>query len=168
MNDSATPKALDNAIMRSRVIVLALVSSAITLSAVAVLLGNPRDGAEALRLPLVGGALAAVVGSVLMRRLNLSWPRLEDVYLKRGGPGLATHLATSTIISAVLAEAVAVFGLVLALLTGDVYYAAVLGGVSVVSVLFNLPRASHWREAYNSLSMRFPSGSAASRVGRQG
>lgn len=92
-------------------------------------------------------ALAAFI----LRRMFFRWDRLRDVVLLKGVKGLVRTLQVNAIILSAFAEAVALIGLAIAVLSGvksEVFRAAL---VSLILFLINFPRKLVWQKIVVSL-----------------
>ncbi len=146
--------ALDARIRTTSVIVLALSSSVVAIAAIGTAAARSMSGTPnpALTVAMVSAAFFALVGSVLYRRFNYQPIRLRQVYADSEDSGLAEHMLRTTIVSAALAEIVAVFGLMLGILSGDTYYLYALCAIALIGVLSNFPRARRWRELSSEIA----------------
>jgi F0F1-type ATP synthase membrane subunit c/vacuolar-type H+-ATPase subunit K len=95
-------------------------------------------------MPLWVAVLFISVGTFLVRRILFKWDRLKDITLLRGFSGLLATLQTNSIILGSLAEAIAVIGCIIAVLTSNV--ADMLRSIAVALIIFfiNFPRKSVW------------------------
>jgi hypothetical protein len=107
---------------------------------------------------IVSAAFFALIGSVLYRRFNYQPIRLRQVHANSEELGLAAHMLRTTIVSAALAEVVAVFGFLVGMLTGDTYYLYALCAIALIGVLSNFPRARRWRELSTEIATHAASG----------
>jgi hypothetical protein len=73
--------------------------------------------------------------------------RLESIAERRGVAGVLKHLFTVTLISAALAEAVGMMGLLIVFFGGDEADLIRVGIVALIVSLFNYPRLGMWRRA---------------------
>jgi hypothetical protein len=150
---------LENAIATARTLVLALAMSVGLYMLVGTFVAQEGDsGADVAtyRIPLVSIAFASLIASVMYRRVNLLMARLEQVHTARGEAGLARHLLTTTVVSAALGDVVGICGLLVGILTGDTYTMYALCAAALIAILFSLPRANGWREAYRQIALRAP------------
>ncbi len=165
---SATP-ALDARIRSASVLVLVLALSVITFAVVGTVASNQAvavPSAGALLFPLVGAALLTLVASVMVRRVNFQPARILAMHGQGGEKGLAEHMFRTTLISSALGEAVGIFGLILGIVSADMYYAYVLCGIGLMAVLSNYPRARQWRELSTEITQRAQSGSTSGSFGQ--
>jgi len=103
--------------------------------------------------------------SVIFRRINYQPIRLRQVFDSGGEAGLANHMLRTTIVSAALAEAVGIFGLMLGIMSGDTYYLYALCAIALLGVLSNFPRARRWRELSYEISAQTDAGAPAGGLG---
>jgi hypothetical protein len=159
--------ALEQRIRTASVIVGAIAMSVVALAVVGTIVAESIGGDRPLSfmVGVVSAAFFALLGSVVYRRFNYQPLRLQQVYQAGGEKGLADHMLRTTIVSAALAEAVAIFGLLMGILTGDTYYLYALCGVALLGVLSNFPRARRWRELSSEISAQAKTGAAASSLG---
>jgi hypothetical protein len=165
---SATP-VLDARIRTASVLVLALALSVIAFAVVGTVASSRTvavPAAGALLLPLVGAALLTLVASVMIRRVSFQPARILSVHAQAGEKGLAEHMFRITLISSALGEAVGIFGLILGIVSADMYYAYVLCGIGLMAVLSNYPRARQWRELSTEITQRAQSGSTSGSFGQ--
>ncbi|MBK6316850.1 MAG: hypothetical protein IPF53_21830 [Blastocatellia bacterium] len=164
---SATPT-LDARIRTASIVVLAIAMSVVMFAVVATMMAtgeSPGPAAGMLLVPLVVAALAALVASVMIRRVSFKPARILSVHANGGEKGLAELMFRITIISSVLGEAVGIFGLILGIVAADMYYAYVLCGIALMAVLSNYPRARQWRELSTEITQRARSGSTSGSFG---
>jgi hypothetical protein len=163
---AAAPSALDQRIRVATIVVAAIASSVVFFGAIGTVLARQGGTANAtLTLGIVSAASFALVGSVLYRRFNYQPIRLRQVFRASGATGLADHLLRTTIVSSALSEAVAVFGLLMGILTGDTYYLYALCAIALLGVLSNFPRAKRWRELSTEIAAQSDAGAATSSFG---
>lgn len=104
-------------------------------------------GSERLReiVPAVVIVLAFAV--IVLRRVWMSRVIFGSA-MRRGVDAVLSGLLQMTIICAAISELVAIFGLVFCLLTGDFQYTLILGGVSLMLLLYTaFPRRGEWERA---------------------
>jgi hypothetical protein len=138
-------------------IVLALVTSVLVYTLVAYVLvmsssSAPRETNEQLVQALYGVAGAISVGTIVLRRILFSASRLARIVEEHGLRRLVDELASKTLMLAVLSELVAVVGLLLSFLTQSFDPMWRLGTVSVLLLLYHLPRRSAWERTVNEFS----------------
>ena len=92
------------------------------------------------------------LGSVVLRRTRFSSMRLQDITALNGVSGLLKTLQSTTIQVAVLGAAVAIFGFVATLMTGNDFYAYGAGLVGVVVLLYCYPTQTSWQQAVAKFS----------------
>ena len=84
------------------------------------------------------------VGSIVFRRTRFQAMRLQDIGALRGASGLLETLQTTTVIVAVIADVIAVLGLLISAMTGagtDMLY---FGVIAVAVLLYCYPRRAAW------------------------
>ncbi len=116
---SPTPT-LDARIRTASIVVLAIAMSVVMFAVVATMMAtgeSPGPAAGMLLVPLVVAALAALVASVMIRRVSFKPARILTVHANGGEKGLAELMFRITIVSSVLGEAVGIFGLILGSMT---------------------------------------------------
>lgn len=96
------------------------------------------------------------LGSVVLRRTRFSAMRLQDIAALKGITGLLATLERTTIQVSLLGAAVAVFGFVATLMTGNDFYAYGAGVVGVVVLLYCYPTQTTWRQATASFGPAAP------------
>ena len=87
------------------------------------------------------------LGSVILRRTRLSAMRLQDTTTLKGVSGLLATLASTTMQVAMLGAAIAIFGFVAAVITGNDFYAYGAGLIGFVVLLYCYPTRSSWQQA---------------------
>jgi hypothetical protein len=87
------------------------------------------------------------LGSVVLRRRRFSAMRLEDIAALRGVSGLLATLANTTLQVALLGAAMAIFGFIATVMTGNDFYAYGAGLVGLVVLLYCYPTRSSWERA---------------------
>ncbi|HKX30780.1 MAG TPA: hypothetical protein VJ302_24025 [Blastocatellia bacterium] len=80
---------------------------------------------------------------VVLRRLLLSSLLMKQA-ASRGAQAVLSKLLIVTVVCAVIAEVVAIAGLVFYLLTGDYQYSWRLGMVSLFLIIYSFPRRREW------------------------
>lgn len=171
MTPASQPQsALDRGIQVASILVVAFAASVIVFGVVGAFLAEGDRGPVPAVIPLVAisAAFFALVGSVAMRRLSFQPLRLQRLYEAAGEAGLANHLVRTTVVSAALAEAVSLFGLVLGLMTGDKYYLYALSAIALLGVLSNFPRAGRWRNLRAESGMHEAAGVTSGNFGGGG
>jgi hypothetical protein len=155
--DARSESRLNRAIMSGRILGLALSMSVLAYILIGTLvaqLGPVRASVDNVRLALVGAGFAALIGSIVFRRSRLAPHRLEATYARNGDHGLIGYLLATTVVSAALAEVVGIAGLLLGILAGDTRAMNVFCVVALVAIIFSLPNAGRWREAYSHMASR--------------
>jgi len=113
------------------------------------------DGSSA-RIPIYVAALFIALGSVGLRRSQMRGLRLATVAEVRGAAGLISHLLTTTIILAALAELIGLLGLVLCFTGGDMRDVLIMGAVALLIVLPVFPRRQVWEKTVADLAPAIP------------
>lgn len=165
---SPTP-VLDARIRAASIIVLVLAMSVVMFAVVGTIVSTgatASPSAGTLLFPLVGAALLTLVASVMIRRVSFQPARLLSAHGNGGEKGLAEHMFRITVVSSALGEAVGIFGLILGILSADMYYAYVLCGIGLMAVLSNYPRARQWRELSTEITLRAQGGSTSGSFGQ--
>ena len=154
----AASASIDARIKTATVVVAAIAASVLLFAVLGTIVIKPlaerREANGQLMVPLVTFAFFAMLASIMFRRVSFQPLRLEQVGQTKGEAGLAAHLMRTTIVSAALAEAVGLVGLVLGILTGETYYLYALCAISLFGVLSNYPRANQWRRLSNEFNER--------------
>jgi hypothetical protein len=101
-------------------------------------------------------ALFLALGSVAIRRTQLRWLRLQAVAGLRGAEGLVAHFARVTIISAALAEAIGILGLLSSFFGGGQRDVLTFGIISLLVLLFSYPRRAAWEQTANYFASNAP------------
>ncbi|HEU4386849.1 MAG TPA: hypothetical protein VFV34_03565 [Blastocatellia bacterium] len=143
----ATQKAAVAAYRTATMIVAALAFSIGLYLAISFMLTAGRRttaDVEGLRKIVYPAAVLLAIGSIVIRRTLLGWPRLERLGTTRGSAAVARHLLNVSLISAALGELTALLGLLLAILGGELIDFLRLGGVGLVVVALNYPRRRAW------------------------
>jgi hypothetical protein len=84
------------------------------------------------------------VGAIVFRRTRFSAMRLQDIAALRGVSGLLETLQTTTVIVSVIAAVIAVFGLLISIMTAagtDMLY---YGVIAIAVLLYCYPRRAAW------------------------
>ena len=92
------------------------------------------------------------LGSVILRRRRFSASSLQDVTVLRGISGLIATLMNTTLQVAFLGLAMAIFGFVVTLMTGNEYYAYGAGLVGFVVLLYGYPTRNSWHQTVQKYS----------------
>jgi uncharacterized membrane protein len=165
--DAGGSAALDQRIRVAGILVAAIATSVVAFAVVGTLLAKTAGGPlpAGMLVGIVSASFFALLTSVIVRRINYQPARLRQVYEAAGEAGLANHMLRTTIISAALAEAVAIFGLLLGMLSGDTYYLYALCAIALLGVLSNFPRAKRWRELSFEISAQDGAGAPAGGLG---
>lgn len=86
------------------------------------------------------------LGSVVLRRARFSTMRLQDIAALRGISGLLATLEKTTIEVALLGGAVAVFGFIATMMTGNAFYSYGAGLVALFVLLNCYPTQASWQK----------------------
>ena len=122
------------------------IGTAIVLTAVAWFAAgdtNPQQ-ATALTSVLWIVLLVIAVGAFLLRRVMLSPAVLRDTATLKGVVGVIKNLQFKTILFSALAEAIAVIGFVISLLSGDKYDMLRAAIVALIIFFISFPRKKGW------------------------
>ena len=95
--------------------------------------------------------LFIAIGSFVLRRLFFSWERLKNITLLKGVSGLLGTLQTNSLILGAMAEIVAIFGFLIAMLSGNSSDMLRAGAISLVIFFINFPRKSLWIKIVSNL-----------------
>lgn len=165
--DAAAPSPLDGGIRVATILVATIAMSVVILAVVGTVVAREANDPVPLTflIGIVSAAFFALVGSVLYRRFSYHPLRLRQIYEASGERGLAGHMLRTTVVSAALAEAVAVFGLLMGIITGDTYYLYVLCAIALLGVLSNFPRARRWRELSSEITAQSQAGAPSTSLG---
>jgi hypothetical protein len=87
------------------------------------------------------------LGSVVLRRARFSARRLQDIAALKGNSGLLATLERTTVQVALLGAAIALFGFISTLMTGNDFYAYGAGLVCLVVLLYCYPTRTSWQQA---------------------
>jgi hypothetical protein len=158
---------VDKAVQVASILVVAFSASVVVFGVVGTFLAIGDRGPVPAVIPLaiISSAFFALVASVAYRRLSFQPIRLQRVYEASGEAGLANHLVRTTVVSAGLAESVAIFGLILGLMTGDTYYLYALCAIALLGVLSNFPRAGRWRTLRTEVGTNAAAGATSGNFG---
>ena len=158
----ASATSIDARIKTATVVVAAIAAGVLFFAVIGTIAIKPfaqgREFNGQVAIPLVSFAFFAMLASIMFRRVSFQPLKLEQIGEAKGGAGLAAHLMRTTIVSAALAEAVGIIGLVLGMLTGETYYLYALCAISLFGVLSNYPRANQWRRLSNEFNERARAG----------
>lgn len=138
-------------IRRHRAVALtvrALLASTVVLSLLAFLARNhfrhednePLDQALRITILILG------LGSVVLRRRMFSAARLHDITALKGVSGLLATLVSTTLQVALLGAAIAIFGFIATVMTGNEFYSYGAGLVGFVVLLYCYPTQSSWQQ----------------------
>ena len=145
---------------RSVLIIIIAIASSVAIYIVAglYLVPGPESQSEPdqSRLALIVVAVGLALGSIALRRTQLSSSRLQAVAARRGTDGLIKHFFTVTLILAALAEGIGILAILVRLLGGTQLDVIVFGLVAAVILLSNLPRRAAWERAVDFFSSSRP------------
>lgn len=152
MDEIAPENLLDKRYKLTATIYFALIFSSIVVVILAFFVADESrtENASAL-MPLWVAIIFIAIATFVLRRALTRWERLRDAKLLKGFAGLFSTLQTNSIILGALAEAIAVVGLVISILSGSKFDAARAGAVALVVFLMNFPRKSVWQKIAASL-----------------
>lgn len=127
--------------------VLGMIVAVVLLSIVAYLAGPHLT--EQPSSPFVDYAVRILIlflglGAIAWRRTRFAAPRLQAVAGLGGIPGLVRTLEKTTIQIALIADATAVFGLAVTLITGDPIYTYMAGAIALMILVVYFPTKSSW------------------------
>ena len=153
MEEISAANQLEKRYRTTAVIYLAQIFSVIILVIVGYLLAKNSAGKSdaSSTTALWVAILFIAVGTFLLRRRLYQWERLKNITLTKGVSGLFAALQTNSIILAATAEAIAIIGLVIALLSGVGFDILRAGLVALIVLLINFPRQSVWRKIVEGL-----------------
>jgi hypothetical protein len=133
-------------------VVFAIAASIVVCTAIGLFLVNsrqPRVVATTSPYPFYVGAIFLAFGSIAYRRAQMRRLRLEVVAGLRGVDGLIKHFFQVTVVSAALAEAIAILAILVGLVGGEPGEVIRFGVVAIVVELFTYPRLGAWQKAIN-------------------
>src|SRR5258706_2857017 len=87
------------------------------------------------------------LGSVVLRRRKFSATHLQDIAAVKGVSGLLATLASTPLLVALLGAAMAIFGFLATVMTGNEFYSYGAGLVGFVVLLYCYPTRSSWQQA---------------------
>jgi hypothetical protein len=135
-------------------IILGVALSAVAYLAVGLVVLNTR-GADheppELRIPFYTAALFLGLGSIVLRRTQLRWLKLEVVSGYGGLEGLLKYLVNTTILLGGIAEVIGLLGLILCFVGGDLRDVVTLGLIALVLAIASYPRRSAWEKTISYL-----------------
>ncbi|HEY6330141.1 MAG TPA: hypothetical protein VI756_12455 [Blastocatellia bacterium] len=99
-----------------------------------------------LRIPFYTVALFLGIGSVILRRTQLRWLKLETVSGYGGLDGLLKYLVNTTMLLAGIAELIGLLGLVLCFVGGGLRDVVTLGMIALVLAISSYPKRSAWEK----------------------
>ena len=101
---------------------------------------DPLDRALRITILIFG------IGSVVVRRKMFSPARLQDIAALKGVSGLLATLASTTLVVALLGAAMATFGFIATVMTGNEFYSYGACLVGFVVLLYCYPTRSSWQQ----------------------
>ena len=130
-------------------VVRILLALTVALAAAAFLGTNyfPQRENPALDAAVRVAILICGLGAVVLRRTRFSAMRLRDITALKGISGLLQALERTTIQVAVLGAAVAMFGFVATVLTGNTFYSYGAGLVGLAVLGYCYPTRNSWQQA---------------------
>jgi len=151
--DESTQEELTRRHRASVSLIIGALASTLLLMGLAVSgwLGGPR------RNPQLEGALRIVIvffglGAVYLRRTRFALMRLQDIAALRGPRGLLAHLQKTTLYVVLIADAIAVMGFAITLMTGFGSDMLWLGAIAVLVLLYAWPRRAAWQRVVEATS----------------
>ncbi len=100
---------------------------------------------------LWAAVLFIAIGAFVLRRLIFNWERLKNTALLKGTKGLIQKLQINSIFLGVIGEIVAIFGFLIAVLSGNKWEMFRAGAIALVVFLANFPRKSTWKKIVANL-----------------
>ena len=130
-------------------VVLAIAASIAVYTAVGILLvGEPVDsGPDQSRMTLIVIAVFLALGSIAIRRTQLTPLKIQAVSEQRGIDGLIKHLFTVTLILAALAEGIGILAILMGRFGGSRLDVITFALVASVILGSNFPRRAAWDRA---------------------
>ncbi|HWC76520.1 MAG TPA: hypothetical protein VG778_03620 [Blastocatellia bacterium] len=107
------------------------------------------SSSDQTRMMLIVVAVVLALGSIALRRTQLSGFRIQSVATVRGVDGLIKHFFTITLILAAIGEAIGLLAVLVALFGGTQLDVIVCGLVAGIVLLSNFPRRAAWERAVN-------------------
>lgn len=108
--------------------------------------GEPQPGSEKWAQPIYSAVIVLGLMVVILRRVLMS-RAIMGTAAAQGAQAVLTRLLTVTVITAAVAEIIAVLGLVCYFLTSDYQYSWRLGLVSLFLLAYSFPRRREWERA---------------------
>jgi hypothetical protein len=105
-----------------------------------------------VRTLFYAAAIFLVFASIMLRRIELRWAKLQAVARVSGIEAVPRHLTNVAILSSALGEVVGLLGLFLGFLSGDQADVFRLCAVALVAVLLNYPRRAAWERTIDYLA----------------
>jgi hypothetical protein len=106
-----------------------------------------RVAPEQSRLMFIMIAVFLALGSIGLRRTQLSASKLQSVVAQRGIEGLIKHLFTMTLIMAALAEGIGILSILVGRFGGTQLDVVTFGLVAGIILFSNFPRRAAWERA---------------------
>ena len=119
-----------------------------------------HDDNESLDRALRITILICGIGSVVLRRRKFSAARLQNIAAVKGVSGLLATLASTTLQVALLGAALAIFGFIATVMTGNEFYSYGAGLVGFVVLLYCYPTRSSWQQAVQNFGQSASASSA--------
>lgn len=159
----AKPSPLDRRIRAAHrsasVVVLAIAASIVLCTGIGLYVAGsrqPRIVPTASPYPFYVGAIFLAFGSIAYRRAQMRRLRLEVVAGLRGVDGLIRHFFQVTLVSAALAEAIAILAILVGMFGGEQGDVIRFGVVAIVVELFTYPRLRAWQKAIEYFAATAP------------
>lgn len=95
--------------------------------------------------------LFIAIGSFVLRRLFFNWERLKNIAVLKDVSGLLVTLQTNSVILGIMAEIVAIVGVMIAAFSGNSSDMFRAGVIALVVFLINFPRKSVWKKIVSNL-----------------
>jgi hypothetical protein len=132
-------------------VVLAIAISIAVYTAAGLLLvrESVQSGPEQSRMTLIVIAVFLALGSIAIRRTQLSPSKIQAVSEQRGIEGLIKHLFTVTLILAALAEGIGILAILMGRFGGSRLDVITFALVAAVILVSNFPRRASWERAVN-------------------
>ena len=133
------------------IVVLAIAASIAVYTAVGLVLvrQSAASDPEQSRMLLIVIAVFLALGSIAIRRMQLSPSKIQMVSEQRGIDGLIKHLFTVTLILAALAEGIGILAILMGRFGGSRLDVITFALVASVILGSNFPRRAAWERAVN-------------------
>ncbi|MGI8787554.1 MAG: hypothetical protein ACR2HG_07335 [Pyrinomonadaceae bacterium] len=135
------------------IIIVSQIILAVVLTILALLIApNSADSISQQTLTTLWVAMIFIaIGAFVLRRMFFRWDRLNDIALLGGVLGVLRTLQINAIILGALAEAIAIVGFVITILSGAKFETLRAAVVALIVFLINFPRKSVWEKIVESL-----------------